>query len=100
MFKTHTTGSHAQRIPLLSCVQDTLSKPDEVWVNSDKTTHDSIKFYKGKVMSVVCELIDGKEYRIKTWFEISPTPNIKKPSPANRSKYPRWKYRRGLLIKK
>ena len=104
VFKSHTTGSHAQRVPLLSCVPDVLAHPDEVWVNSDKTINDSIvflKFYQGKVMNVVCELVDGKEYRIKTWFEINPTPNLKKkPTPSNRNLDPRWKYRRGLLIKK
>lgn len=104
VFRHHTTGSHAIRIPLISAIQDVLSNPDEVWINSDKTIGDSInyiKFYKGVAIDVICELANnGTEFRIKTWFDINPRPNLKeKPTPSKRNLDPRWKYRRGLLIK-
>lgn len=100
VFNFHTTGSHKNRVPLLNYIRDVLSSPDEVWLNSDKKTGDSInyiRFYKGKVINVICELVDGQEYQIKTWFEITPTPNLKK-KPENKKLDPRLKYRRGLLI--
>lgn len=82
VFRHHTTGSHAIKIPFISAIQDVLSNPDEVWINSDKTIGDSInyiKFYKGVAIDVICELANnGKEYRIKTWFEINPTPQIER----------------------
>ncbi|MCF0235604.1 MAG: DUF935 family protein [Bacteroidaceae bacterium] len=104
VFKSHTTGKHAQRNPMLSCLQDVLSNPDEVWYMHEKRYGESIshiKFYEDKVINVILEIVDGHSYQVKTWFEINKTPNLrKKPSPSERANDPRWKYRRGLLLKK
>ena len=59
-----------------------------------------IKFYDGKVINVICEVDENLEYRITTWFEIIQTPNLKQKTRNSRHIDPRWRYRRGLLIKK
>lgn len=109
VFASHTTGSHAMRVALLEALPDVLKNPDEVWLNDyvgkqfDRLNF--IKFYDGKVIDVICEVTEQLEYRITTWFEIEPNPKIKRSAlkKAQRNaqeKDPRWKYRRGLLIKK
>lgn len=104
VFRSHTTGSHAMRVALLEALPDVLKNPDEVWLNDyiDKFRNlNFIKFYNGKVINVICEVTDALEYRVTTWFEIIQRPNMKKKvSKSNRYKDPRWRYRRGLLIKK
>lgn len=104
VFKSHTTGSHANRIPLLGCIRDILNNPDEIWLNDyDKsgtfTNLNFIKFYEDKAINVICEIKDGKVYQVRTWFEICLSPNTKVKGPAGRAKDPIWRYRRGLLIK-
>ena len=59
-----------------------------------------IKFYKEKVINVVCEITDKLEYNITTWFEIKQNSKIKQHNYSERIKDTRWRYRRGLLIKK
>lgn len=54
----------------------------------------------GKVIDVICEVDENLEYRITTWFEIVQTPNLKQKTRSSRHIDPRWRYRRGLLIKK
>ena len=106
VFSFHTTGSHAHRVPYLDCVTETLRKPDEVWLNNYAKGTDAftnlnfIKFYEDVAVNVVCEVREGRVYEVKTWFEICADPKGKSPSRASRSKDPRWKYRRGLLIKR
>lgn len=104
VFKDHTLKKgKEERIPLLAYVGETLQTPDEVWLVWDKKTREElhfVKFYKGLAMLVSCEVIEGREYRIKTWFEINQSPNIEKTTKGTRNSDPRWKYRSGLLIKK
>lgn len=109
VFASHTTGSHAMRVTLLEALPDVLKKPDEVWLNNYVTSNfdriNFIKFYKGKVINVICEVTESLEYRVATWFEIPTNPKInrsalKRAQKNPRVKDPRWKYRRGLLIKK
>ena len=108
VFTTHTTGSHAMRVELLDAMIDVLKNPDEVWMNDymgDFKNLNFIRFYKGRVIDVVCEVNELLEYRIMTWFEIRAYPKInrsalKKVQKSPRKKDPRWMYRRGLLIKK
>lgn len=104
VFERHTTKGYAKaRVPLLGCIGDVLSSPDEVWLNdyTDEFKNlNFIKFYEGKVINVICEVTENLEYRVTTWFEIVQTPNIKEKSRSSRRIDPRWRYRRGLLIKK
>lgn len=105
VFATHTSKKYAKtRVPLLGCIGDVLSSPDEVWLNdyTDEFKNlNFIKFYEGKVINVICEVTEDLEYRITTWFEIVQNPKLeKKVTPSRRRADPRWKYRRGLLIKK
>lgn len=109
VFKKHTKGKYTndfeRRPQLLGCVEEVLSSPDEVWLN-DYTTEDDfrnlcfIKFYKGKVINVVCEITDNLEYNIATWFEIKQKSKKTQHNYTERIKDTRWRYRRGLLIKK
>ncbi len=104
VFATHTTGSHSMRVELLEAVPEILKNPDEVWLNDYVNAFKNlnfIKFYEGKVINVICEVEEDLEYHITTWFEIIQKPKLRnKPSPSERYKDPRWRYRRGLLIKK
>ncbi len=106
VFNKHTTGKYTNvRIPLLDCIPDVLAHPDEVWINDyvkprDFRNMNFIKFYAGKVINVVCEVKNGNVYQIATWFEIESNPRIKEVSKRSRRIDPRWRYRRGLLIKK
>lgn len=99
VFNRHTSKKYAvTRIPLLGCIGEVLSNPDEVWLNDyvDKFKNlNFIKFYDGHVINVICEVTDELKYQITTWFEIYKLPKIKLIKDD-----PRLKYRRGLLIKK
>lgn len=104
-FSTHTTGKYAAtRVPLLGAIDDVLKSPDEVWLNNyDGKTFDCynfVKFYRGKVLNVVCRIENGKTLGIKTWFEVEQQPTTKSGKKIDRDKDPRLKYRRGLLVKK
>ena len=109
VFQRHIKGHYANEVErrpqLLGCVEDVLSSPDEVWLN-DYTTEDDfknlcfIKFYKGRVINVVCEITNNLEYNISTWFEVVQKPKRKQRNYTEREIDTRWRYRRGLLIKK
>ena len=109
VFSKHTQGKYTndfeRRPQLLGCIEDVLTNPDEIWLN-DYTTEDDfrnlcfIKFYKGKVVNVVCEITDNLKYNIATWFEIKQESKKKQHNYTERIKDTRWRYRRGLLIKK
>lgn len=104
-FSTHATGKYAAtRVPLLDAIGDVLKSPDEVWLNNyDGKTfncYNFVKFYQGKVLNVVCRIEKGKTLGIKTWFEIEQQPATKSGKKISRDKDPRFKYRRGLLVKK
>lgn len=109
VFKRHIKGHYANEIErrpqLLGCIEEVLSSPDEVWLNDYAKEDDFrnlcfIKFYKEKVINVVCEITDDLEYNITTWFEIKQKPKQKQHNFTERIKDTRWRYRRGLLIKK
>ncbi|WP_099465854.1 phage portal protein family protein [Parabacteroides provencensis] len=106
VFKKHTAGKYTEtRIPLLDCMVDTLSRPDEIWINDyvkggEFRNMNFIKFYSGKAINVVCDVKNGTVYRVATWFEIEQNPRIREVSKKSRKIDPRWRYRRGLLIKK
>ena len=109
VFKKHTEGKYTndseRRPQLLGCIEEVLSSPDEVWLNDYAKEDDFrnlcfIKFYKEKVINVVCEITDDLEYNITTWFEIKQKPKQKQHNFTERKKDTRWRYRRGLLIKK
>lgn len=110
VFKEHTTGKkynkESQRRPqLLGCIEEVLTSPDEIWLNDYATEDDFrnlcfVKFYKGKVINVVCEITNNLEYNIATWFEIRQKPKKKQHNYTERILDTRWRYRRGLLIKK
>lgn len=109
VFKRHIKGHYANEIErrpqLLGCIEEVLSSPDEVWLNDYAKEDDFrnlcfIKFYKEKVINVVCEITDDLEYNITTWFEIKQKPKQKQHNFTERKKDTRWRYRRGLLIKK
>lgn len=118
VYKQHTTGSHKERVPLLTALLDTLQHPDEVWLNDPHVKGPKyakpdnlhfIKFYDGVAFLVTCQVSQGKVYQVNTWFNISTrpqkatTPNIKKYGNVKKARlrtYPQYKYRRGLLITK
>ena len=82
VFTRHTSGKYTKtRVPLLDCIPDVLAHPDEVWINDyvkpkDFRNMNFIKFYKEKVINVICDVTDAKNYRIATWFEIYPNAKI------------------------
>lgn len=104
VFRRHTTETYEKvRVPLLTCIEEVLKNPDEVWLNDYQKLFRNlnfIKFYQGKVINVICEVDENLEYRITTWFEIVQSPNLKQKTRSSRHIDPRWRYRRGLLIKK
>ena len=105
VFRRHTTKGYTKtRVPLLACIEDVLADPDEVWLNDYMNTFKNlnfIKFYDGKVIDVICEVSEDLKYNITTWFEIAQKPKLdRRVTPSRRRSDTRWKYRRGLLIKK
>ena len=104
VFKKHTTKKYTDtRVPLVNCMADVLKSPDEIWINDyqkEFKNFNFIKFYEGKAINVICEVKDGSLYQVNTWFEIVQTPNIRQKGKVSRKIDPRWRYRRGLLIKK
>lgn len=104
VFIKHTTKKYTKtRVPLLECIPDVLKNPDEVWINDYVgrfSDMNFIKFYEGKCIVVICEITAGRVYQIKTWFEIHAASKPKESTKASRAIDPRWRYRRGLLIKK
>jgi hypothetical protein len=92
-FSNHTTPDYEDkgRVDLLSAIIDAVASPSEVWINDykkgNKTNINFIKFYKEKMINVVCRL-NNLEYSIATWYEVF------------LSEKTRHKYRRGLLVKK
>lgn len=92
-FTQHTNKEYEKkgRIDLLDAVAETIRTPDEVWINdyekTGKTNVNFIKYYKGKMINVVCRL-NNLQYSISTWYDVFINEKT------------RHKYRRGLLIKK
>lgn len=111
VFDRHTSkGYEKTRVPLLECIPDALSSPDEVWLNDYQGKVNNInfiKYYQGRCINVVCELRDGKIYQVDTWFEIRLQYKNNLPQEviaeegkkaARGKRDPKYKYRRGLLI--
>jgi len=90
--KGHSQAKYAERTALLTGVEQTLKAPDEVWINDVGGKYFNqyvfLKYYKGQTLAAFAEISDGIVYRLKTWFIVA------------ESKVPKYKYRRGLLIKK
>lgn len=90
--KGHSQAKYAERTALLTGVEQTLKAPDEVWINDVGSNYFNqyvfLKYYKDQTLAAFAEISDGIIYRLKTWFIVS------------ESKVPKYKYRRGLLIKK
>lgn len=112
-FKRHTTGKTYEktRPKLLNALEETLSMPDEVWLNDYAGEFDNmcyIKYYQGKAIAVTCSVKEGKVYEVRTWFEIAgqgkklPSKVVQEKGrrTTQAEKDPRGKYRRGLLIHK
>lgn len=89
-FRKHTDPSsnkYAQRSELLDAMNDTLNKPDEVYLNgADLQQMVYLKYYKDYTMTVNVQNNKGKELSIKSWFKLR---EIKQT-------IERW--RRGLLL--
>ena len=106
VFTKHTSGKYTEvRVPLLESLADALRNPDEIWINDyikgkEFRNMNFIKYYRGKVINVVCDVTDSKVYQVATWFEIEQNPQLKEGGRKSRRIDPRWRYRRGLLIKK
>lgn len=110
VYQRHTTGGHKERVKLLNAMTETMSSPDEVWLNNytgdspNKLCH--IKYYEGTCLVAICELRNGVIYQLSTWYEISSHSYSVKPSAilkygkkgAKKRTHPKLKYRRGLLI--
>lgn len=99
-----TGGNGAERVSLLGCIPDILKNPDEVWINNyrgtDFNSYNYIRFFRGKAINVVCSIREGKTFSIDAWFEIEQHPKTADGKRLGKDEDPRWKYRRGLLIKK
>ncbi len=90
-FRTHTTGSHAGRVEYLRAMTETLSDPDEVWINTEKgkSAYDNytlIRYYRDEVVVVCCKIAGGKVNEVKSWFPLAVKKTVQK------------HHRRGLLI--
>ena len=106
IFNKHTTGKYTEsRVQLLNSIPDILAAPDEVWINDyikkgEFRNMNFIRFYEGKAIIVICNVDSGTVYQVATWFEIEQQPKTKADTKKGRRVDPRWKYRRGLLVKK
>lgn len=104
VFSRHTSKKYEKtRVPLLGCIADVLKNPDEVWLNDYMGAFKNmnfIKFYEGRAINIICEIIDGQVYQVTTWFEIEQGARPADSSRKSRHIDPRWRYRRGLLIRK
>lgn len=89
-YDIHTTNKNKKRefrTGYLSCLQTILSDPDEVWLGQEYKDRDNqeslltnyiyIKYYKDKALACSCKLENGKQMKLKTWFEVR-DPKIRK----------------------
>lgn len=89
-YDTHTTNRKKKRefrTGYLSCLSTILSDPDEVWLGQEYKDRDNsesqltnyilIKYYKDKALACSCKLENGKQMKLKTWFEVR-DPKIRK----------------------
>lgn len=90
-YRNHTTGSHAGRVAYLQAMTETLTDPDEIWINTErgKTVYDNytlIRYYRDEVIVVCCKIAEGKVNEIRTWFPLTAKKSVQNA------------HRRGLLI--
>lgn len=85
-FVRHTIEKKQDRTELLSAMQETLLKPDEVWLNG-KELEDIvyIKYYKDQTIISVGDIRNGK-LKLSTWFTLKESQKVI------------TKFRRGLLL--
>lgn len=85
-FIRHTDGKADDRTKLLTAMQETLQKPDEVWMNGD-TLEDLvyIKYYKGQTFITIID-VKANQTKLSTWFTMYEKKDVI------------TKYRRGLLV--
>lgn len=108
VFKKHTTGKYAERVPLLGQLANTLRFPDEVWVNDSVVKgkfnqYVFVKFFSDGALVAVSSVEKGTVNEVLTWFKITDRVTKKTypegtPKRDIRADDPRYKYRRGLLI--
>lgn len=93
--KGHSEAKYAERTALLTGVEQTLKTPDEVWINNGDgelfNRYFFLKYYTDQTIAVIAEIKEGIVYQVKTWFKIEESAG---------NKLSKYKYRRGLLIKK
>lgn len=74
-YRGHTTGSHAGRVEYLQAMTETLTTPDEVWLNTERgkaayENYTMIRYYRDVVIVVCCKIEQGKVNALKTWFPL------------------------------
>ena len=74
-YRGHTTGSHAGRVEYLQAMAETLTAPDEVWLNTERgkaayENYTMIRYYQDEVIVVCCKIEQGKVNALKTWFPL------------------------------
>ena len=90
-YRNHTTGSHAGRVEYLQAMTETLTTPDEVWINTERgktacENYTMIRYYRDSVVVVCCRIVGGKVNEIRSWFPLVAKKNVQST------------HRRGLLI--
>ncbi len=92
----HLTKEEARTAYLIS-LQETLLKPDEVWLNGDMLNqYVFIKYYSDEIMAAIVEVKEG-EVSLTTWFLVNETTGSKVKLKRKKHKY---QYRWGMLIKR
>lgn len=72
--KGHTGEDYNDRTRLLKGMLDTVSAPDEVWINANRSNYFNqftmIRYYKDVAVVVNVSIQKGTAYRVKTWFNL------------------------------
>ncbi|MCH7400115.1 DUF935 family protein [Belliella sp. DSM 107340] len=92
-FQKHTTGSKESRVKLISAMEETLAKPDELWLHGKRNTSKLddlvyLKYYQDKTMVVVGRQSANNIIELMTWFELTEKTKVIE------------SYRRGISLKK
>ena len=88
-YDIHTTDdkkSRGFRVKYLSCIDEVMADPDEVWLGSEYKDRENpesrlnnwilIKYYKGVAVACVCK-IEKRKMVFKSWYEVR-NPKIRK----------------------
>ncbi|QNK63958.1 DUF935 family protein [Pedobacter sp. PAMC26386] len=95
---TAENDKYGERYKYLPGLDQTLKKPDEVWVNDDGSQFDSyvyLKYYKNAIIKVIAELAEDGNLQIKTWYNVS----LNEISSSNKMLNDLYRHRRGLPVK-